>query len=95
MTDKNDPLAARPTPRNVARQPWAGLRACWVLTVSLHENGQASATFGKLDLASRRMRFSQLSSSTWEGPVSVAAADIMLEAAEEVRVDTAEQLALF
>ena len=93
--DRDLELQAKPAPRNTARARYATLQACWVLTIALAENGEATATLGKLDLASKRMRFSQLSRGTWEGPVDAAAADTLVRASEEVRVDTGAQLALF
>ena len=95
MSTKDSPEVANPLPRNVQRSRYAGLQACWHVAVMLHENGEFTATLGKLDIPSKHMRFTQLSSGSWYGSADLEAAKALAWAAHEVMVDTSAQLRLF
>lgn len=74
---------------------YAGLQACWMITVHIHESGSVTGTLGKLDLVTKWMRFSPLSEDAWEGDPEAAAAYALIKAAREVHLDAEDQLRLF
>ena len=92
---KDAPMVAKPTPHNVQRGRYQGLQACWTLTVMVHENGEVGATLGKLDLASKWMRFIRLTPGTWDGTPEHAAAQALVQAANEVHARQTGQLGLW
>ena len=94
-TSKDAPVQAFPRPHNVARGRYQGLQACWTITVMVHENGEVGATVGKLDLASKWMRFIRLDSGTWEGSPESAAARGLVQAAQQVCTRQTGQLGLW
>lgn len=88
-------MVADPLPRNVNKHPWDQLTAHWMIAVSLKEGGRASASVGKLNMASKRMTFEQLPDHSWTGPVEAAMANLLVAAACEVKGDVDSQLMLW
>ena len=92
---KDAPTVAHPRPHNVQRGRYQGLQACWTITVMVHENGEVGTTLGRLDLASKWMRFTRLDSGTWEGSPELAAARGLVQASQEVHSRQSGQLPLW